>query len=103
MSAPPQPPPDPAWQQPQPSQPRRSPWGAIVVTVLALAVGGVAGVAIAGNDNGQTKTVTKTTGTKATTNKTDVTVSVPTATTTVEKTVTVTVPRADTGTTDTAP
>jgi hypothetical protein len=89
---------------PEPGPQRRSsPWAAILVTVLALGLGLVGGLLIAGSDNGDTKTVTKkvTTAAKATTTQSDVTVSVPTQTTTVEKTVTVTTPRDQT--TDTNP
>jgi hypothetical protein len=105
MSVPAEPGPQPGRQSPPPAQPprRSSPWGAVLVAVLALGLGVVGGLLIAGSDNSDTETVTKkvTTAAKATTSQPDVTVSVPTQTTTVEKTITVTTPRAQT--TDTNP
>jgi hypothetical protein len=92
MSTPMQPAPPPREQQ-------RSPWGVVLLALVALALGVAGGVLIANSGDEETQTVTRA-KTVTTSNSTDVTVSVPTTTTTVEKTVTVT--RQPTATTDTA-
>ena len=91
----------PAQPVPPPREEPRSPWGVVLLALVALALGVAGGVLIANAGDEQTKTVTRAT-TATTSSKTDVTVSAPTTTTTVEKTVTVTTAREPTATTDTA-
>jgi hypothetical protein len=90
-------------EPPSPSA-HRSPWGVVLLALVALALGVGAGVLIADAGDEQVKTVTHGKTVKSS-GSTDVTVSAPTTTTTttIEKTVTVTSAREQTPTIDTAP